>query len=42
MDFADAMHVCLMDKDETFFTFDRDLARLAARDIDHASVELAS
>ena len=42
MDFADALHLCLTAAGETFVTFDRDLVRLAARHINHASVELAS
>ena len=40
MDFADDMHVCLMDKDETLVTFDR--IRLANQHANSASITLAS
>jgi predicted nucleic-acid-binding protein len=42
MDFADAMHVYLMNEGETFVTFDRDLVRLANKHLNSVSVELAS
>lgn len=41
MDFADAMHVCLVPAGAIFITFDRDLVRLANHHINTASVELA-
>ncbi|MGF9691655.1 hypothetical protein AAIH46_02460 [Rhizobium sp. 0TCS1.26] len=40
MDFADAMHVCLMEQHETLVTFDR--ISLANQHVNSASITLAS
>jgi predicted nucleic-acid-binding protein len=41
MDFADALHVCGLEEGDRFFTFDRDLIKLANRHMSEISVELA-
>lgn len=41
MDFADAMHLYLMNTGDTFITFDRDLVRFANTHLNSVSVELA-
>jgi predicted nucleic-acid-binding protein len=41
MDFADALHVCLMVESDSFVTFDKDLVRLAKQHFSHLVVELA-
>jgi predicted nucleic-acid-binding protein len=41
MDFADAMHLYLMNTGDTVITFDRDLVRFANTHLNSVSVELA-